>query len=99
MYIDIPKKIIYYFDSVGDKAPKQISKLVKKIQYQGNELGIDLKYKENHPFEHQKGNTECGIYVIYFITEILEGKKDLDYFTTNKINDDEMEKYRKIYFN
>ena len=36
---------------------------------------------------------------MYFITEILQGKKDLDYFTTHRISDDDMEKYRKIYFN
>jgi len=99
MYIDNKKKKIYYFDSVGDKPPNEIIKLVKKIQYQANELSIKLEYRENYPFSHQKGNTECGIYVLYFITEMLEGNKNFDYFTKNKISDDEMEKYRKIFFN
>jgi len=99
MFIDIPKNIIYYFDSVGDKPPKQINILAKRIQEQGKKLNLNLEYKYNHPFEHQFGNTECGIYVIYFITEILEGKKDFDYFTSNKISDKDMEKYRSIYFN
>ena len=36
---------------------------------------------------------------MYFITEILENKKDFNYFKTNKITDDQMEEYRKIFFN
>ena len=99
LIIDVPKKIIYFFDSTGDKPQKQIIELVKRIKQQGKSLNINFEYKENHPFKHQKGNTECGIYVIHFITEILENKKDYDYFNTKKIEDREMEKYRKIYFN
>lgn len=99
MLIDIPKNLIFYFDSVGDAPPKEILKLVKKIQIQGKELGLDLKFDSNHKFDHQKGNTECGIYVMYFITEILENRKDFNYFKTNKITDDQMEEYRKIFFN
>jgi hypothetical protein len=99
MMIDIPKSIIYYFDSNGDRHPKEIKKLFERIQQQGKPLGIDFKFYENHPFEHQKGNTECGIYVLYFLIEILKGNKDYKYFTEQKITDDEMEKYRKIFFN
>ena len=99
LMIDIPEKIIYYFDSVGDKPQEEIIKLVEKIKQQGKELNIDFIYKENHPFEHQEGTTECGVYVMYFLTKILEKKHNYDYFTTNKIHDQEMEKYRKIFFN
>ena len=99
LMIDIKKQIIYFFDSVGDKPPNEINKFAERVKEQGKALGLNLIYKYNHPFEHQMGNTECGIYVIYFLTQILEGKKNYDYFTEKKIDDKEMEKYRKIYFN
>jgi len=99
MYIDLKKQIIFYFDSVGDAIPNEILKLVKKIQIQGKELGLDLKFDSNYKFDHQKGNTECGMYVLYFIIEVLENKKDLNFFKTNRITDEQMEDYRKIFFN
>ena len=38
-------------------------------------MGIELKYqKDNTPFEHQMGNTECGMYSLYFIITLLTGK-------------------------
>lgn len=99
LMIDVSKEIIYFFDSVGDKPPKQIDNFVERVIKQGKSLGINFKYLSNHPFEHQMGNTECGIYVIYFLTEILQGQKNYEYFNTVSIPDKEMEKYRNIYFN
>jgi len=99
MMIDIPRQIIYYFDSNGDKCPKEIKKLVDRIKQQGLQVNINFKFYENHPYEHQKGDTECGIYTLYFISEILQGKKDYKFFTSQRITDDDMEKYRKIFFN
>jgi len=99
MMIDIPKQIIYYFDSNGDKCPKEIKTLSERIQHQGNQFKFNFKFEENHPYEHQEGDTECGMYVLYFIITILTGKNNYDFFTSQKITDDDMEKYRKIFFN
>ena len=99
LMIDISKEIIYFFVSVGDKPPKEIDTFVERVINQGKSLGINFKYLSNHPFEHQMGNTECGIYVIYFLTEILQGTKNYEYFNSVTIPDKEMEKYREIYFN
>ena len=57
-----------------------------------------MKFIENHPTEHQKGDTECGIYVIYFITELLSGNKIYNYFLNNKIPDNQMEQFREVFF-
>ena len=99
MMVDISKQIIYYFDSNGDKCPKEINNLVERIQEQGRAFNIDFKFEENHPYEHQEGDTECGMYVLYFIITILTGKRNYKFFTSQKITDDDMEKYRKIFFN
>jgi len=101
MFINIKKGKIFFFDSVGRKAPHEIMKFVEKIQSQGKQLKpkINFVYDENHPVEHQYGNTECGIYSIFFIVHMLEDKLTEHYLKTHVLKDKYMEKFRKIYFN
>jgi hypothetical protein len=101
MFINIKKGKIFFFDSVGRKAPHEIMKFVEKIQSQGKQLKpkINFVYDENHPVEHQYGNTECGIYSIFFIVHMLEDKLTDHYLKTHVLKDKYMEKFRKIYFN
>lgn len=101
MFINIKKGKIFFFDSVGRKAPPQVMQLVDKITMQGKNLNpkINFVYDENHPVEHQYGNTECGIYSIYFIVHMLEDKFTSDYLKTHILKDKYIEKFRKIYFN
>ena len=101
MYININSGEIYYFDSVGDKIPDQINKLKKNIQDQCNHLKIKMKFDQLYPnIEHQMRNTECGMYCLYFIIMMLTKKKKWsDFKNTKRITDEEMEKFRKIFFN
>ena len=41
--------------------------------------------------------TECGVYCIHFLNEMLMGK-DFQEYINNRISDDEMFQYRNIYF-
>jgi len=101
LFIDIKKKIVFFFDSVGDPIPKQIKKFVDDVIKQGKELDnpINLIFDQNHPVEHQKGNTECGMYSLYFIIHMLKNKISSNYLKTHKLDDKYVEKFRKIYFN
>ena len=101
MFINIKKGLIYFFDSVGDKIPDEICELVKKIKTQGLSLKNKIKFKfdQNYPVEHQYGNTECGIYSIFFIVHMLEDKITEHYLKTHILKDEYMSKFRKIYFN
>lgn len=101
MFINIKKGEIFFFDSTGDKAPRQVMKLVNRIIKQGKQMKIPIHFKfdQNHPVEHQYGNTECGVYSLYFIAHMLEDKHDSTYFKTHKLNDKYMEQFRKVYFN
>jgi hypothetical protein len=103
LFINIEKQLIFYFDSVGTTAPGQIKKFVKDVKLQSEQLKtvqpFTFKYDENHPTEHQYGETECGIYSLYFIINLLEDKHDEKYFKTNTITDKCIERFRKIYFN
>ena len=101
LFINIKKKNIFYFDSAGDKIPEQIMKFVNKVQEQGKKLKepINFKFDQNYPVEHQQGDTECGMYSLYFIIHMLKDKHNSDYFKKNILKDDFIEKFRKIYFN
>jgi hypothetical protein len=99
MFINIKKSKIFFFDSVGDKAPKQIMVLVNRIIKQGKKLNMNIKFDQNHPVEHQYGDTECGIYSLFFISHMLEDKFTEHYMKTHILKDDYMQKFRKVYFN
>ena len=99
LFINVKKKQIFYFDSAGQEAPPQIVKFAKEVERQGKPLGISFKFDQNHPVEHQYGNTECGIYSLYFIVHMLEDKINSHYLKTHILKDEYIEKFRKIYFN
>jgi len=99
LFINLKKNIIFYFDSVGEKIPLQIKKLVNRIIKQCNKNNISIEFDENYPFQHQQGPSECGIYSLFFITEMLKDKKTIKDFKTKKYSDEQMSNFRKIYFN
>lgn len=99
LFININTEKIFYFDSNGDPVPRHIKKLVKTITKQGEKEDIDFKFDCNHPFEHQQGDTECGIYVLYFLINSIKETKPFSFYKKHRISDDAMERLRKIYFN
>lgn len=101
LYINVNKRSIFYFDSVGKTAPAQIKKFMNTVKRQGAQMEdpVDFTIDENHPIEHQFGDTECGIYSLYFIIHLLEDKHDEEYFKTHTITDKCVARFRKIYFN
>jgi uncharacterized Rmd1/YagE family protein len=101
LFINIKTKKIFFFDSAGDKSPPEISVLINRIKSQGLQLNPKIKfmYDSNAGIEHQYGDTECGIYSLYFIIHLLEDKCTTHYLKTHILKDKYMEKFRKIYFN
>lgn len=100
LFINIKEGYIFFFDSAGDKVPKEIKVFVNRVIDQAKKIGIDLKFEENHPRAHQKGNTECGMYSLFMITSILRGKKKpQDFIGGDLVKDKQMEELRKEFFN
>jgi hypothetical protein len=101
LFINIKKKVIFFFDSVGTKPSKEIMKLVNRIIDQGHKLNpkINFKFENNNGVEHQYKNTECGIYSLFFIIHMLQDKTSENFYKNHIINDDQIQNYRKIYFN
>lgn len=99
LFINVKKRFIYFFDSNGNKVPSQIKDLMERIQKQAKSMNLNLTIMDNYKFQHQKSETECGMYSIYFITQLLLDAKSPDFFNKHKIPDSEVFKLRKIFFN
>jgi hypothetical protein len=101
MFINIKKGKIFFFDSTGDKAPRQVKVLINRIKEQGSNLTPQINFvvDSNEGIEHQYGNTECGIYSIFFIIHMLEDKLTDHYLKTHILKDEYMQEFRHVYFN
>jgi hypothetical protein len=105
---------VFYFDSTGSEAPVEIKTLIHRIQNQGRQMipRINIKSYNNNGQDHQKSNTECGMYSLFFLITMLTGNlekdkstKVLDFdekiklFRNANIPDKYVEMYRHTYFN
>lgn len=110
MFVDIPEKTVFYYDSACHPVPIQVVELSNTIKEQGKQLTppIDFTYIENK-YTHQRTNTECGMYSLFFIITMLtndtEQKRGMTMdekialFTKRRIPDKYVAQYRQIYFN
>jgi hypothetical protein len=90
---------IFFFDSTGDRPQKEIREFIKTVTQQGHALGIGFKYYENRK-QHQKRNTECGMYSLFMIVNLIEGTRTPEEFMRgDRIPDSHMLEFRKEYFN
>lgn len=109
LFIDTKARLIFYFDSAGDSIPKEIEVFKDRVQDQLKNAGMEpYRFLQNHPKEHQQGNTECGVYSLYFIITMLTGKinkkraslkRRIKLFMNDTIPDEYMEKRRNMFFN
>ena len=98
MFVNIKQKYIFFFDSTGNPPPKEVKKFIKKIIEQGKVVGIDFRYIENKK-SHQKKPTECGVYSLFMIINLLKETKKPEDFLTDTFPDEEMQRFRNQYFN
>ena len=89
---------LMYFDSLGDPPPDEIKSLAERMKDQGVHLGRDISFSWN-TIEHQKKQSECGIYAIYFLTELALGTTPPSRFLQKpRITDRNMFKKRSTFF-
>jgi hypothetical protein len=97
MYMDLNKKVVYFFDSYGSSPPSEVQILIERLQEQAEELGFELKY-DYSKIRHQYENSECGVYSIYFIIQLLEGKKTFESMQKTRIPDKVVNDKRNYFF-
>lgn len=90
---------IEYFNSSGRSAPKELWEWMNKKAKEYEQLtgGKCIPLNVSN-IQHQKSNTECGIYSIFFVTARLCGipyKK----FRESEIKDENVNKFRKYLLN
>lgn len=103
MYVDLigknrPKPAIYYFDSASpvnnfQDIHQRIIELMYKIEEQCD-FKLDIFYNN---IKHQHGDTECGVYCLHFLTEMLKGKNFKEYINSD-LDDKIIEQFRNVYF-
>jgi hypothetical protein len=98
LFADLEKGQVYFSDSFAVQPEKRIKDFIHKIEkYLKNERNIsnpDIRYNQT---QHQKGNSECGVYSINFILRLLKGKT-FDHITRKRVTDEKVNKCRMIYF-
>ena len=98
MFVNLRERYIFFMDSNGHLPPKQVRKLIANIKKQCKTLKIPIKVIYNKT-EHQKKNTECGIYSLFTIINLLTGKMYPTDLTKERIPDEKMIELRNKYFN
>ena len=97
LFINLKKKGIYYLDSYGDKMPRKIQKFTTMIKKQAAKLNetYTIEYVKRR---HQYSESECGMYSLYFIIQLLKDRP-MSMFQNQRIKDERMQRLRKLYFN
>lgn len=99
MYTDFDKGVIFYFDSFAVKPEPRVRALMRQQTRYLESIGKninDIRVDYNQ-VQHQKGNSECGVYSINFLVRMARGD-DFDKLTQNPISDSQINRCRKIYF-
>ena len=97
MNCDINRGEICYWDSYGIKPNPEVVVLMNRLKEQASKLNKKLEIKINK-VRHQYKNSECGMYCIYFITSLLDGKT-FETVVKNIVDDDTMNNKRNDFFN
>ena len=73
MFVDLEDNFVFYFNSTGARIPKRINDLAHEIIRQGKQLNPprEIAFHQNTHMEHQRQNTECGMYCMYFLITML----------------------------
>jgi hypothetical protein len=91
-FTDIPGHKSYYFDSYGFKAPPQIARFLRSLTLQDPKM--KLAYNSRR---FQYGNSECGMYCLYFLIRMLKGE-NFRKFCRRAPRDHEVMELRKLLF-
>jgi hypothetical protein len=94
-FTNIDKIVIEYFNSSGN--PPYVEVAAWSIRVKGAFPKGVVEFKIVSDLVHQQGNTECGVYSLYYIYSRLKGIPS-SAFNKNIITDDEMTEFRKVLF-
>lgn len=98
LFCDLDKAQIYFSDSMGTRPTKEVNEFMKNIEKYLTDIkkktNLDVKYNKT---QHQKGNSECGVYSINWILRLLKGKT-FEHLSQKRLTDNQVNKCRVKYF-
>jgi len=97
LFADLEKGQVYFSDSYGRKPEKRINHFMERIKDYLETCNLNNIDMRHNPTQHQKGNSECGVYSINFILRLLKGKT-FDHLTRKRLTDEKVNKCRFRYF-
>ena len=75
LFVDSDEGKIIYYDSAVNPCPKEVDRLIGEICKQGTALEQPIIYDVvKNKYSHQRTNTECGMYSLFFIITMLTSK-------------------------
>jgi hypothetical protein len=90
-FVDLDASAAYYFDSYGFKPEKEINVLLSRLHAQG------IKNIYYNDIRHQKKGSECGMYCLFTIICLLNGRSFYD-ICTHVVDDDTMNGFRDLLY-
>jgi hypothetical protein len=106
LFIDIAQKYIFFFDSAGASIPSDTKRFIAEVQRQGLAMSPPIKFavRSNYPVAHQRGDTECGMYALFFISTLVKNALSLSgvirlFAGKHRFRDSELEAKRSEMFN
>lgn len=91
-FTDIPAHKSYYFDSYGYPVPSQVARFMRSLTVQDPNMKLEYCARR-----FQFSESECGMYCIYFILQMIKGV-NFKQFCRSGVKDSDMLKLRKWVF-
>lgn len=96
--VDGSRGVIEFFNSSGNAPYPEINKWWPKLERALMAAGAaEVSFVPVTAIQHQHGNTECGVYCLYYIWSRLNGRS-AESFKHGEIPDDKMTAFRKQLF-
>lgn len=90
-----PNYGIFYYDSVANPPPPEVVEFMDRVKKQVN----DKKFKvKSNKIQKQFGNSECGIYSIIFMTQILKEQFSFEFICKHMRTDKEINRLRDVIY-
>lgn len=99
LFISVKTKEIIFYNSAIDPPHELISKFMERIQNESKELygkPFPIKYNTKR---HQYSNTECGMFAVYFLIQMIRGISFETFVNDEDITDKNMICLRGILLN
>lgn len=92
------KPMFYFYCSYASAPPREIRALYERMKKQLSEINMGKLTLVRNKKRHQYGNTECGMFCIHLLYQLINNNS-FNKVCSSNISDDTMLEYRTKFFN